>query len=148
MKHDLLIEREQSEGHVCIKVLAPEHCIVAESTPDWTLRDCPYFEYREQKTIADLRAMGLDVPEDVSDDEKADVSEDWAVLAIQGPRSRGLLGALTPDAAKLPYFGLTATKIAKVPVHVSRTGCLLRWCSNTTRALAGWLGVPLVLVVP
>ncbi len=51
-----------------------------------------------------------------------DVSEDWAVLAIQGPRSRGLLGALTPDAAKLPYFGLTATKIARVPVHVSRTG--------------------------
>jgi aminomethyltransferase len=51
-----------------------------------------------------------------------EVSDDWAVLAIQGPRARALLGTLTPDIATLPYFGLTPTKIAKVPVTVSRTG--------------------------
>ena len=51
-----------------------------------------------------------------------EVSDDWAVLAIQGPRSRALLGTLTGDIEKLPYFGLTNTKIAKVPVTVSRTG--------------------------
>jgi aminomethyltransferase len=51
-----------------------------------------------------------------------EVSDDWAVLAVQGPRSRALLGTLTPDVAALPYFGLTATRIAKVPVMVSRTG--------------------------
>jgi aminomethyltransferase len=51
-----------------------------------------------------------------------EVSDDWAVLAVQGPRSRALLGALTPDIAELPYFGLTPTKIGKVPVTVSRTG--------------------------
>ena len=36
-----------------------------------------------------------------------EVSEDWAVLAIQGPRSRDLLASLDPVVAKLPYFGLT-----------------------------------------
>jgi aminomethyltransferase len=51
-----------------------------------------------------------------------EVSDAWAVLAIQGPRSRGLLGTLTPDIESLPYFGLTATKIGKVPVTISRTG--------------------------
>ncbi|HSK52792.1 MAG TPA: aminomethyltransferase family protein [Clostridia bacterium] len=51
-----------------------------------------------------------------------EVSDDWAVLAVQGPRSRALLGTLTDDIAGLPYFGLTATKIAKVAVTVSRTG--------------------------
>lgn len=51
-----------------------------------------------------------------------EVSDDWAVLAIQGPRARALLATLTPDIAGLPYFGLTATTIARVPVTVSRTG--------------------------
>jgi aminomethyltransferase len=51
-----------------------------------------------------------------------EVTEDWAVLAIQGPRSRKLLATLTPDVEKLPYFGLTTTTIAKVPVTISRTG--------------------------
>jgi aminomethyltransferase len=51
-----------------------------------------------------------------------DVSEDWGVLAFQGPRSRDLLAALAPAVAKLPYFGLVRTKIDKVPVIVSRTG--------------------------
>jgi len=51
-----------------------------------------------------------------------EISDDWAVLAVQGPRAAALLGTLTPDLAGLPYFGLTATKIAKVPVTISRTG--------------------------
>jgi aminomethyltransferase len=51
-----------------------------------------------------------------------EISESWAVLAVQGPRSAALLGTLTPDVAGLPYFGLTPTKIGKVPVTISRTG--------------------------
>ena len=51
-----------------------------------------------------------------------EVTDQWGVLSIQGPRSRALLGTLTPDVADLPYFGLVKTKIAKVPVTISRTG--------------------------
>jgi len=51
-----------------------------------------------------------------------EVSEDWAVLAVQGPRSRDILAPLTPVVTDLPYFGVAATKIANVPVHLSRTG--------------------------
>lgn len=74
--HDVVIERKENTGKVCISVLPPEHCYVSVDTPDWTLKDCPYFEYRQEKTIADLRAMGLDVSEDISDDEDADTDED------------------------------------------------------------------------
>lgn len=78
MSHDLVIERERTEGKVCIKVLPPEYCYVSTDTPDWALRDCPYFEYRCQKTLGDIRAMGLDVADDVSDDDDPAVDEDWA----------------------------------------------------------------------
>lgn len=76
--HDLDVEKTDDEGHLCIKVIPPEHCYVHVDTPDWTLNDCPYFEIRQQKTIAELRAMGLDVPLDISDDEAAPQHEDNA----------------------------------------------------------------------
>lgn len=76
--HDLVIERSEQQGKVAIKVLPPEHVYVSGDTPDWTLNECPYFEVRIQKTIADLQAMGLEVPEDVSDDDEADPPEDNA----------------------------------------------------------------------
>jgi aminomethyltransferase len=51
-----------------------------------------------------------------------DVSEGLAVLAIQGPRSRDILGSLAPQVCDLPYFGLTGAKIGGTDVTVSRTG--------------------------
>jgi aminomethyltransferase len=51
-----------------------------------------------------------------------DVSDQWAVLAVQGPRSRDLLASLARGVAELPYFGHLATKIARIPVRISRTG--------------------------
>lgn len=89
LRHDLVIERAENEGQVCIKVLPPEHCIVSADTPDWTLQDCPYFEFRQQKTISDLRAMGLDVPEDISDDESKQSPEDLSRDRFGEIRSMG-----------------------------------------------------------
>lgn len=101
MVHDLVIERVQNQGSICIKVIPPEHCRISADTPDWTLRGCPYFEYRCQKTIAELRVMGLKVEDDISDDEDADhdESEDQArdrfgetsdreTESLQGPSRR------------------------------------------------------------
>ena len=51
-----------------------------------------------------------------------DVSDAWAVLAVQGPRSRDILAPLTSVVGDLPYFGVARTTIAKVPILVSRTG--------------------------
>jgi aminomethyltransferase len=56
------------------------------------------------------------------DVEVEDVSDRWGVLAVQGPKSRQLLAALSPDVAGLGLFDLVATTIGGVPVTVSRTG--------------------------
>jgi hypothetical protein len=75
--HDVVIERTAGEGKIKICVLPPEHCKVAVTTPDYTLRDCSYFEYWEERTISDLRAMGLDVADDIGDSgDDDDTSED------------------------------------------------------------------------
>ena len=46
-----------------------------------------------------------------------DVSESLAALSLQGPASRAILGGLD-----LKYFRLAETRIASIPVTVSRTG--------------------------
>jgi aminomethyltransferase len=51
-----------------------------------------------------------------------EVSDEWAVLAVQGPYARDILAPLAPEVATLGYFGLTATSLAGMPVLVSRTG--------------------------
>jgi aminomethyltransferase len=51
-----------------------------------------------------------------------DVTDDYAMLAVQGPRSREVLAELVPEVTSLGYFGLSEAKLASVPVTVSRTG--------------------------
>jgi len=71
-----------------------------------------------------------------------DVSEDSAVLAVQGPKAREILGCLAPEVVELPYFGVTTTTIAGTPVAVSRTGYTgdlgYEIWSPSDRALAVW----------
>lgn len=51
-----------------------------------------------------------------------DESEQWAVLALQGPRSRRILAGLDGRVEGLAYFAHTKAKIAGRKVTVSRTG--------------------------
>jgi aminomethyltransferase len=54
--------------------------------------------------------------------EIEDVSDQYAALAVQGPRSRRILSELAPEVERLRFFELCDAKIAGVPVTVSRTG--------------------------
>jgi aminomethyltransferase len=51
-----------------------------------------------------------------------DVSDDYGVLAVQGPRSHAALSALMPEAADLRYFEHTHGKVSGSAVTLSRTG--------------------------
>ena len=51
-----------------------------------------------------------------------DVSDDYGMLAVQGPKSRIVLGELTDEVNGLGYFDHAPAKIGSVPVTVSRTG--------------------------
>ena len=56
------------------------------------------------------------------DVEIIDCSEEFGVLAVQGPRSRAIVAALAPEIVDLRYFGFLQAKIANYPVTISRTG--------------------------
>ena len=49
-----------------------------------------------------------------------DVTGDYGVLAVQGPRSRSILAKLAPEVEGLRYFGLTQAKIAEAAQAISR----------------------------
>ena len=51
-----------------------------------------------------------------------DISDDYGLLALQGPHSLNILNQLTKAAKKLGYFDLVHTKIAKKEIVLSRTG--------------------------
>ena len=51
-----------------------------------------------------------------------DVSDDYGVLAVQGPRSRAVLASLMPEVGALGWLEHTPAKVAGAPVTVSRTG--------------------------
>jgi len=80
-----------------------------EQTFRWTAAD-PSLRWLSQN------AIGLDV-------QIKDVSEEIAALALQGPTSGALLGAVADaDVRSLKYFRMTRGSIAGVPVDISRTG--------------------------
>jgi len=51
-----------------------------------------------------------------------DATEAYGMLAVQGPRSREILGQLAPEVNDLGFFELTQAKIGAAPVTISRTG--------------------------
>jgi aminomethyltransferase len=51
-----------------------------------------------------------------------DVTDDYGMLAVQGPRSREILAKVAPGIEGLAYFEHTDTKIGNAAVTVSRTG--------------------------
>src|SRR5437879_9034680 len=51
-----------------------------------------------------------------------DISDETALLAVQGPKAEGLLGQLTSlGLAMIPYYHFTQGKVAGVQCFVSRT---------------------------
>lgn len=52
-----------------------------------------------------------------------DISEAYAIMALQGPHSRDVLKRLTKaDVGGLRYFGLMDIELAGIPISLSRTG--------------------------
>jgi aminomethyltransferase len=51
-----------------------------------------------------------------------DVSDEYGVLAVQGPRSRVALASLMPEVDSLAFFQHAQAKVASAAVTVSRTG--------------------------
>ncbi len=51
-----------------------------------------------------------------------DVSDEYGILAVQGPRSRAALASVMPEVSSLGFFDHAQAKLASAPVTLSRTG--------------------------
>jgi hypothetical protein len=76
MLYDVEIRRTKEEVKFCIDVLPPERCKIAESTKTVQVRDAAYFEYYDFITVSELREMGFEVDDDISDSDAHDTEED------------------------------------------------------------------------
>lgn len=91
----------------------------------YVLEDGVFFRHSESEFFLTSARPNLGYFSDLAsgyDVAIADVSDDYGVLAVQGPRSRTVLAALAPEVTDLAYFDHTAAKIGSVAVLVSRTG--------------------------
>jgi hypothetical protein len=67
MLYDVELRRVKEDVVYRIKALPPERCLIAETCTDVQVKDSDYFEYYDQCTLSDLRAMGYDVPDDIAE---------------------------------------------------------------------------------
>ncbi|NNN19738.1 MAG: glycine cleavage system aminomethyltransferase GcvT [Acidimicrobiaceae bacterium] len=51
-----------------------------------------------------------------------DITDQRAIIAVQGPRARGLVSPLIPEAADVKHFGVTKSKFMGQPILVAGTG--------------------------
>ncbi len=79
--HDVVVQSSKEYG--CIKVtnIPPNGVLVAPDWPGVSLDGCPFVEVIDYKTVSELRADGLDVPDDISD-----TGNDEHTYAEQGRR--------------------------------------------------------------
>ena len=75
--HSVRLERKKPRNTVRIENVAPEYIRVSQDARGLSLQDerLPFVQHAEPRTINDLRAQGLDVPDDINDG--GDSMSDW-----------------------------------------------------------------------
>ena len=76
MLHDVTIRTVTKSPRYCIDVLPPERCKASEQTPSFGMEGCDYFEFWDEKSLSDIRAMGFKVPDDISDDDSTERAQE------------------------------------------------------------------------
>ena len=67
MQHDITVQATEEYGCTQIANIPPERVIISPDWPDLDLQDCPFTEVVHYCTISELRQMGYEVADDISD---------------------------------------------------------------------------------
>lgn len=65
--YDMTVRCVRPYGYVKVQNIAPENVAVASDWPHATLKGCPFVRVIDYKTISELRNLGYDVDDDISD---------------------------------------------------------------------------------
>jgi hypothetical protein len=66
--HNIILKRVKPEGKVCIRNLPPEQCIVSVRLATTSVMDADFFEFWEEVTITELRALGYQIDDTAASD--------------------------------------------------------------------------------
>lgn len=69
--HDAVFRRTAKKGKVCIDPVPPEEVFVSRGCAN-DLKKARFVEHKSKKTISELREMGFEVPDTLSDDSEAE----------------------------------------------------------------------------
>lgn len=75
ISYNVTLKRTEKNGKVCIDPVPPEEMRVASGVRGYSLKTAIYVEHRTMKTLSDIRAMGLDVDDDISGGDENEDSE-------------------------------------------------------------------------
>lgn len=64
--HDAKFTRTKKNGRVCLDPVPPDEILISRETPN-DLKKARFIEHRKKMTITEIREMGFDVDEDISD---------------------------------------------------------------------------------
>lgn len=73
--HDAEFRRTKKGGKVCLVAVPPEEILVSRETSN-NLKEANFIEHRCKKSISQIRQMGYDVPDDVSDSETGEFNQE------------------------------------------------------------------------
>ncbi len=90
---DLSVRKTEPTESLQFDVLPPERVMVGQDCSDFTLEDASYFEFWDLMTISDIRKMGYDIDDDITDDPYTETEED----SSRDNRYENRLETETPD---------------------------------------------------
>ena len=97
MLHDVKVRRAKPTEFVCTDPVPPEEMLVSQRARSPSLQEADFVQHRTHKTLSEIRQLGYDVDDDISDDSSGDSIEDMA-------RQRDMAGDTwdddTQDAAR------------------------------------------------
>ena len=78
MLHDVVIRRKAPVEYVEMMPVPPDEILISERARTPCVQDVTFIQHRVRKTISEIRQLGYDVPDDITDDDSGNTLEDYA----------------------------------------------------------------------
>ena len=78
MVHDVKVRRARPTEFVCLDPCPPEEILVSQRTRTVGLQEADFVQHRTHQTLSELRQMGYEVDDDITDDDNAETVEDYS----------------------------------------------------------------------
>jgi hypothetical protein len=76
--HDVKVHRKRPTEYVEIMPAPPDEILVSQRSTEPSVQHADFVQHRTRKTLSELRELGYDVADDITDDEESETLEDFS----------------------------------------------------------------------